>query len=85
MSDTLWRGVKESQLDFVRRSLEERGQISVTEALYQMRFRDGAATSITRLAGRIFELRREGYVIGESHIGGAARYRLVYSPRLAVA
>lgn len=69
----------ESQRDCVRRLLVERGVLTAREALYEMRYPDGRATAITRLGARIYELRREGFVI-DTRGPGLARYVVRQSP-----
>ena len=85
MDVTLYRNAGESQLDFVRRMLHERGSITVREAIYGSFYRDGEFTSLTRLGARIWDLRKEGMVITENRTRhGTAEYVLVSTPHQMV-
>lgn len=78
---TLYRHPKETQLDFVRRMLHERGSISTGEALDELAYPDGEKTRIVRLAGRVCELRAEGIVLNTVELSsGNTRYELLLTP-----
>lgn len=76
----LVRRLGESQLACVRRILRERGSLSAYEATYWLTWEDGSTEGarITRLAARVWQLRREGMPIvayrprGQSAVYGLA-------------
>jgi hypothetical protein len=66
----------ESQKSLIRRTLIDRGSVSVQECLFDMRDEEGKSRAITRLASIIFDLRtyEDMFIIEVSKHGETATY-----------